>query len=73
MLGKFKLSKLKKMQKQSIFLVLVIVMCLLVGGFAVYSIIFIGSSIDRALDVQQIVVPKSQFDIQGFENLKLVR
>lgn len=73
MFEKLKLSKLKNLKKQSIFLVLAFVMCVLVGGFAVYSILFIASKIDTALENQPPVAPTVEFDIKGFQDLKLIR
>ncbi len=68
-------EKLKSMRigKQSILLALAFLMCLLVGGFAVYNIIFVGSSLNKALDTQPPSGSPTRFDTQGFENLKLIR
>ncbi len=73
MLEGIRLSKFKKMEKQSVFLLLALLMCILVGGFTIYSIIFIGSSLDDALTAPPPSAPTVKFDIQGFENLKLIR
>ncbi len=48
-------------------------MCVLVGGFAIYSIIFLASKINSSLEVQPPVPSTLKFDIQGFDNLKLIR
>lgn len=73
MFEKIKNYRIEKVGKQSLFLALAFVMCVLIGGFAIYSIIFVGSSLDKSLDVQPPSVSPTKFDIQAFENLKLIR
>ncbi len=68
-----KLLKLKNLKKQSIFIVMAFAMCVLVGGFAIYSIIFLASKINSSLEVQPPAPSTLKFDIQGFDNLKLIR
>jgi len=72
MMNKIKSVNFGKLKKQSTFLVLAFVMCLLVGGFAIYSIIFLGNNLENALAVPLPPSAPLTFDIQGFENLKLV-
>lgn len=69
----FEKMKSVKFGKQSALLALALFLCLLVGGFAIYSIIFVGSRLNEALDTQPPSVSPTRFDIQGFENLKLIR
>jgi|GEM_PF-2662526 len=69
---KGKISDFKNFRKQSIFLALAIIMCILIGGFVIYSIVFLGKSVSDSLDTPLPSAPPTQFDIKGFENLKLI-
>lgn len=73
MFEKLKLSKLKKFKRQSIFLLMAFLMVLLVGGFAIYGIIFLGSSLNNALTTPPSSAPAIKFDTEGFQDLKLIR
>ncbi len=48
-------------------------MCLLIGGFAVWSIVSIGGTLENALEVPAPSAAAVKFDTQGFENLKLIK
>jgi hypothetical protein len=63
----------KKLNKQTIFLALAVAMFLLIGGFVVYSIIFLGKNVNDSLNTPVPSASPIQFDIKGFENLKLIR
>jgi hypothetical protein len=73
MFKKLDLSKLRNLKRQSMFLALALVMCILVGGFVVYGILFIASKIDSSLEVQPPAPSTLKFDIEGFNKLKLIR
>lgn len=60
-------------KRQTIFLLLAALMCLLVGGFAIWSIISIGGTLENALEVPAPSAAAVKFDTQGFESLKLVK
>lgn len=70
-----KLKNLKPggLKKQSIFLMMAVAMCVLVVGIAIYSIIFVGGSLEEALDAPKPSTFPIKFDTEGFENLKLVK
>jgi len=63
----------KKIERQSIFLGMAAIMCLLVAGFAVYVVMSMASDLNNALSVPETPPNALKFDIQGFENLKLIR
>jgi len=64
---------LLKSKKQFVFLVMGVVMFAIVGGFVIYSFIFLISSFDKTFATQLISPPISRFDIQGFEQLDLIK
>ncbi|MEK7169592.1 MAG: hypothetical protein AAB700_01995 [Patescibacteria group bacterium] len=60
-------------KKQSIFLILAVLLCLLIGGFVVWSIVSIGGTLESALEVPAPSAAAVKFDTQGFESLKLIK
>lgn len=68
-----KLKFIKNIRKQTVFLALATAMFLLVGGFVVYSIVFLGKNVNDSLNAPVPSAPPAKFDINGFENLKLIR
>ncbi|MCP6720407.1 MAG: hypothetical protein KJI72_03780 [Patescibacteria group bacterium] len=70
--GLFK-SASSKLGKRYIFLVIAVVMLVIVGGFVVYSLNFLVSSFNEILISQLASPPILRFDIQGFEELNLIR
>ncbi len=74
---KFPLNTLKsyssKLGKQYVFLVIAVVMLVIVGGFIIYSLNFLISNFDDVLLPQSTSPPVLKFDIQGFEELSLIK
>lgn len=54
-------------------MLLAALMCLLVGGFAIWSIVSIGGTLENALEVPAPSAAAVKFDTQGFESLKIVK
>ena len=73
MFKKLSQLKFKSFRRQYMFLFMAFAMCVLVGGFTIYSILFIASNIESSLSVQPPVPSPVKFDIEGFNNLKLTR
>ena len=71
--SKFVGPLLLKSKKRFVFLAMGVVMFAIVGGFVIYSFIFLISTFDKILATQLISPPISRFDIQGFEQLDLIK
>jgi len=63
---------LKRIERQSIFLILAVVTYALVFGFAIYCIISLASNLENALNTPPPAPQAVKFDIKGFEDLKLI-
>lgn len=62
-----------KLRKQYIFLVMAVVMLVIVGGFVIFSLNFLVSNFNDVLLLQSTSPPVLKFDIQGFEELDLIK
>ena len=62
-----------KLGRQYVFLVIAIVMLVIVGGFIIFSLNFLISNFNDVL-LPQLTLPSIlEFDIQGFEELDLIK
>ncbi len=68
-----KMKTIGRFSKEWLFIILASVMILVTGAFVIYSIVFLGSSLNNALNAPTPPPAHLQFDIQGFQSLNLIQ
>ncbi len=66
-----KIRTLGRFSKEWLFIILASIMVLVTGAFIIYCIIFLGSSLNQALNAPTPPPAHLEFDIQGFQSLNL--
>lgn len=66
------LSTTSKTSKEKLFPILAAVLAILFGGVAIYSVTFLVSHLNEALNTEVRASAPPSFDIQGFEKLNLI-
>ncbi len=70
---KDKTKAIRLLSKNLLFIVLASVMVIATGAFVIYSIVFLGSSLDSALEAPNVTPTHVQFNVQEFEKLNLIQ
>ncbi len=68
-----KTKAIRLLSKNLLFIVLASIMIIVTGAFTIYSIIFLGSSLESALEAPNVSSAHLEFNTQGFEKLNLIR
>lgn len=68
-----KFSHHKKISKDIVFPIFGIFLAVIIAGFAIYSMTFLVSHINDALNTPVKAGDQPSFDIQGFEKLNLIQ
>lgn len=68
-----KIRTIRLLSKNLLFIALASVMIIATGAFVIYSIVFLGTNLEEALEAPNITPTYLQFNIQEFENLNLIQ
>ncbi len=68
-----KIRTIRLASKNMFFIVLASAMVLITGAFVIYGIVFLGSSLEGALEAPSVAPTHLQFNIQEFEKLNLIQ
>ncbi len=64
---------IRLLSKNLLFIALASVMVIATGAFVIFSIVFLGSSLNSALEAPNVTPAHVQFNVQEFEKLNLIR
>lgn len=68
-----KIKAIRLISKNLFFIVLASLMIIVTGAFVIYGIVFLGSSLESALEAPSVAQTRLQFNIQEFEKLNLIQ